>query len=1172
MPIFESDICIIGGGISAALLSQKLAERTPGVTITIVEAGDTIFDFENRVRYRQRMLDYNENPWPADFIEDQDADGIISRTMAVGGLALHWGGITNRFSQEDLRLKSTYGLAVDWPLSWEELETFYCEAERRIGVAAEPGPYPEDRPSQPYPMAPMELSYNLQQLQGWAEKSGSRFWATPCAKNTVEYDGRSPCLRCTTCAICPTGARYSPDFTFKRLLKEKKIVLHDKTLVRRLVVDEGRGGAKIAAAQAVHRERPEQAIEYRAKLFVVAAGYTWSSHLLLLSSSTRFPNGIANSSGLVGRYMTGHAFVSAQVEMDVKQYPGMNEPHSLITREFFRCRADRPFIRHDFRIWESAAGREPRLRDESGALLLGDALLRDWRTRATRGAARLRAYYDVHPSEHSSLTLDPQKKNRWGDPLPKIEHRLDEASVAREEATRRQILDRFGALAKADNGKIVSTEFGTYLDHPSGGCRMGTDPATSVCDSYGRTHDHDNLFIVGAPTQPTGGCTNATLTFAALTLRSAEQIAESLKPRAIAALVCALAILGGVARTSHAQDLGDAAGHARVQVQAHRPPVPGVSGLVTSAHPLASAAGLQILLKGGNAIDAAIAVAATLNVVEPSSSGIAGNGFATVFDKKSGKVYSLSMAGAAPKAMKAEAVTPDELDRGIKAAAVPGHLGGLIAALDRFGTRSLADVLEPAIGYAERGHPANASLVSGVAGQRAFFGKTPTSAKVFLPDGRVPAVGEMVKNVDLAATFRKLVEAEQQALKQGKSRSQALQAAADRFYRGDIAQEFARFFAANGGLLSAEDLAAYRPQWTEPVHTTYRGYDVYSNPSTSRGGIEVLMQLNLIEGFDLKALGHNSPATLHLIAETIKLAKADVYRYVADPKFADVPTAGLLSKEYAAERRKLIDPDKAMAYPAAGDPSTAAAGRSRSARAAGFGAGGAGRAAGSAELAMARRSTASAVASARGPRFPEDYEDDPETTSFSIVDREGNAVAMTPTLGGFFGTAVVAGNTGLLFNNGMRLGSTSPYPESVNYVRGGQVPVLNNSPLIVMKNGQLVLAIGTPGGETIGQTQFQGLLNVLDFGLNIQEAVEAPRMRVDPKPNFYKPGASMTIAIEARVPTAVVTALRALGHTVELLPDYTAGVGGMQGILIDEATRTMTAGADPRRAGYAIGW
>jgi gamma-glutamyltranspeptidase/glutathione hydrolase len=160
----------------------------------------------------------------------------------------------------------------------------------------------------------------------------------------------------------------------------------------------------------------------------------------------------------------------------------------------------------------------------------------------------------------------------------------------------------------------------------------------------------------------------------------------------------------------------------------------------------------------------------------------------------------------------------------------------------------------------------------------------------------------------------------------------------------------------------------------------------------------------------------------------------------------------------------------------------------------------------------------------------------------------------------------------MLFNNGLRLGSTAPYPDNVNYARAGQIPILNNAPVIVLKDGRLVLAIGTPGGETIGQTQFQGIVNVLDFGMSIQSAIEAPRFRVDPDPNFYKPGAAMTIAVERRVPAATVKALQAMGHAVELLPEFTAGVGGMQGILIDQKNRTMTAGADPRRAGYAIGF
>ena len=528
MPTYECDVCIIGGGISAALLSQKVAELRPGTSIIVIEAGSRLFDVDRRWQDRARSLAYGENPWPGDFIPDQTGAGLISRTMAVGGSALHWGGVTNRFSEEDLRLRSMYGLADDWPLDWTELERYYCEAERRMGVAGEPGPLAEDRRSEPYPMPAMPLSWNLRQLKTWAEQSGIPFWATPQAKNTIPYDGRSECKRCNTCEICPTGARYSPDETFRRLLAKKAIELHDRTLVRRLIpATDGGKGARIAAAQAVHRDKPQETTEYRARLFVLTAGYCWSPHLLLLSSSSRFPAGLANSSGMVGRYMNGHAFMTAQIELDAEIYPGMNDQHSLISRQFFRCAPNKPFVRHDLRIWESTVGREPRLKGPDGRVMLGDQLLADWRSRAKRGAARVRAYYDVHPSADSTLTLDVATKNSFGDPLPKIVHRLDAATEARLPATKSHITDIFGRLARAQNGKILSSSESNYLDHPAGGCRMGTDPAASVCDSFGRTHDHENLFVVGAPTLPTGGCTNGTLTFAALTLRSANEVASA---------------------------------------------------------------------------------------------------------------------------------------------------------------------------------------------------------------------------------------------------------------------------------------------------------------------------------------------------------------------------------------------------------------------------------------------------------------------------------------------------------------------------------------------------------------------------------------------------------------------------------------------------------------------
>ena len=603
-----------------------------------------------------------------------------------------------------------------------------------------------------------------------------------------------------------------------------------------------------------------------------------------------------------------------------------------------------------------------------------------------------------------------------------------------------------------------------------------------------------------------------------------------------------VALIGLASLGVRAQDRGDAG--AQGGVRALRPSVPGIRGLVTSANPLASMAGTRILMAGGNAFDAAVAVAAVLNVVEPQSSSIAGNGFATMFEKKTGKVYSLAMAGAAPRGLKVSELTEDTLNAGMTAAVVPGNIGGLIAMLDRFGTKTLAEVLGPAIEYADQGHPANDGFVAGVRGGQRLLAKTPTSAALFIPGGKLPVSGEMVRNADLAATLRKLADAEQAALKKGAARSAALKAAHDRFYKGDIALDVAQYFKANGGVMTEADLAAYAPQWETPLHTTYRGYDVYSNASTSRGGFEVLMQLNLIEAFDLASMKSGSPQAIHLQAEAIKVAKADIYKYVGDPAFTKVPVEGLLSKAFAAERRKLIDPARAIAYPSAGNPAT---------------------------FATTTAAPAKQAAEA-GPAWPERYDPDPETTSFSIVDRDGNAVSVTPTIGGGMGTGVVVGHTGLLFNNGLRLGSTSPYPDNVNYVRAGQIPLLNNSPVIVLKNGQLVLAIGTPGGETIGQTEFQGIVNVLDFGLSIQEAIEAPRFRLDPDPNFYKPGAAMVLAIERRVPPATIKALEAMGHKVELLPEYTAGVGGMQGILVNLQTRTMTAGADPRRAGYAIGW
>jgi choline dehydrogenase-like flavoprotein len=526
MPSFDCDICIIGGGISAVFAAQKLSELKPNLAITIVEAGKRLFDAENRMAYRRRASLYGENAWPGDFIEDQGGAGIVSRTMAVGGSAMHWQGHANRFSEEDLRLHSLYGLAVDWPLEWAELEKYCSEAERRIGVSGEPSPHPEDKRSEPYPMPLMPLTYNLAEIKAWAERAGIPFTGCPQAKNTTAYDGRPECQRCNTCTICPTGARYSPDYTYKRLLENKKITLHDRTLIRRLIPHDQNNA--VSTATGSHAERPGEQVEYRARLFVVASGYAWTPHLLLNSQSSRFPNGLANSSGLVGRYMTGHYFITAQMELNQKLYPGMNEPYPIISRQYFRCGPNKPFVRHDIQIFESSFGRRPRLKSEKGDFLFGEDLMNDWRSRTERGVARVRMYYDTHPSRESRLSLDAANRNHLGDPMPKIAHRMDEAAEARDAATQAHVQAIYDRMAKTNGTKILSVSKSDYQDHPSGGCRMGNDPSQSVCDSYGRTHDHRNLFVVGAPTLPTGGCTNATITFVGLTLRSAEHIAKTL--------------------------------------------------------------------------------------------------------------------------------------------------------------------------------------------------------------------------------------------------------------------------------------------------------------------------------------------------------------------------------------------------------------------------------------------------------------------------------------------------------------------------------------------------------------------------------------------------------------------------------------------------------------------
>jgi quinoprotein glucose dehydrogenase len=270
-------------------------------------------------------------------------------------------------------------------------------------------------------------------------------------------------------------------------------------------------------------------VEIRATTFVLAAGFVWSPHLLLLSRSSAFPEGLANRSGLVGRYLAGHRNVNAYLRLPLELLPGINAQHSLVSKQFMRPGKQSRYLRHDLRIWESSVGREPRLRGDDGALLLGDAMLQDWQRRAKGATARVRGYYDVLPDRDSRLTLHDTQRNRFGDPMPNVAFRDAPESAALRAWQEEQLRELFRRMARAGNGEILRMENSANdlgQEHPTGGCRMGTDPTRSVVNAEGRAHDHENLWVAGAPTQPTAGCCNGTLTFAAVGLRTAAALAR----------------------------------------------------------------------------------------------------------------------------------------------------------------------------------------------------------------------------------------------------------------------------------------------------------------------------------------------------------------------------------------------------------------------------------------------------------------------------------------------------------------------------------------------------------------------------------------------------------------------------------------------------------------------
>jgi gamma-glutamyltranspeptidase/glutathione hydrolase len=402
--------------------------------------------------------------------------------------------------------------------------------------------------------------------------------------------------------------------------------------------------------------------------------------------------------------------------------------------------------------------------------------------------------------------------------------------------------------------------------------------------------------------------------------------------------------------------------------------------------PEATRAAVRILEAGGNAFDAIVAGQAVLSVVDAAANGVGSDAVILIYDARSRKVFSLNAEGTAPRLATIEWYKKNlhgqlpEND-GLLAGTVPGVVDAWTILLDRWGTMSFAQALEQAIALAANGFPLGNSLARSIASSKKLR-KYPTSARIYCPPAQTLEAGSIFRNPDLARTFQKLVEAETRHASRG--RSAALKAARDRFYKGDIAEAMAKFSEENGGLFRYDEFATYSAKVEEPVSTIYRGYQVYKNPSASQGPAE-LFALNLLEGFDLKAMGHNSPGYIHTCAEAIKLAFADREKYLGDMDFIRIPFEGLLSKAYATERRKLIDPAKASLdlRPGAPEKFTKMA----------------------ALLHRPVRSTLTGGA-----------DHDGDTSYIAVVDRFRNMISFTPSLHSGFGTGVVMGDTGILFN------------------------------------------------------------------------------------------------------------------------------------------------------------
>ena len=577
------------------------------------------------------------------------------------------------------------------------------------------------------------------------------------------------------------------------------------------------------------------------------------------------------------------------------------------------------------------------------------------------------------------------------------------------------------------------------------------------------------------------------------------------------------------------------------RIETMRPEILGTRGIVAAGRHYSVSAGVRMLQQGGNAIDAGVASVLAASVVEISHFGFGGEAPVLIYDAKTREVIVINGQGPAPKAAAPELFASRGLipGNGPLGATIPAMLDAMALALETKGTMRLEQVMQPAIELAD-GFPLYAFLRNFLISERKATEQWEWSARTYYPEGRIPEIGEMFRQPNLARTLRAIADADRRAFARTHNRVAAIRAGRDAFYTGDIARRIADADKAAGGVFTYEDLASYHGRIEKPLTTSFHGYDVYKAGPWNQGPV-LLQTLNILEGIDLQALGANSADYIHDVHEAIKLAYADRNAFYGDPTFAAVPIAGLLSKPYAAERRALIAPTASLEHrpgdPFRFDPSV-------------------------------KPPATRYVPHSQGRKTGTEAGD---TTCVDVVDRDGNLFSATPSSGWLLGGAFVAGDTGVPLSNRMTVFDLDPL--SPNVLAGGKRPRTTLTPTIVLQNGKPFLAISTPGGDSQDQQILNVLLEMLVFGKSIQDAIEAPRVNsLHPFGSFDNhPSDPGVLEIEDRVPAAVRDALAARGHKLKVLPAFGMSTG-VVAVGVDPKSGTLRGGADPRRERYIFGW